>query len=126
MVWFFSTIYTASYWLVVRSIMVWKRRRFPRQEETMKRIVTSLLTIIPFFFAFNFIMDIIQDWAGAPGHAKIPHWQYYVTSAFIIIFISALYESVYLLQPVEGIAGGAGETQAGVSAIGIGGIKKPG
>lgn len=62
----------------------------------MKRIVTSLLTIIPFFFAFNFIMDIIQVWAGAPGHAKIPHWQYVVTSAFIIILVSALYESVYL------------------------------
>lgn len=96
MVWFFSTIYTASYWLAVRSIMIWKRRRFPRQEETMKRIVASLLTIIPFFFAFNYIMDIIQVWAGAPGHAKIPHWQYVVTSAFIIILVSALYESVYL------------------------------
>lgn len=92
-----SFMFTISYWLSVRSVFIFTRRKFPTQKDTTTRIIYTIFLIVFAFFAVNFVvgylhnnMNKIED---PPG---VTEYDYHVASFMIIALVSAIYESVFL------------------------------
>ena len=94
--WTLSTLYTLGYWVVTRGIIIWKRRRFPAQADTAKRIVVSILVFIPFYLVFHNLMQGTHAYFQDATNPEVSDWQYHAASLLMIIMVAAIYESVYL------------------------------
>lgn len=92
-----SLMFTIGYWLSVRSVFIFTRRKFPSQKETTRRIVYTVLLVIVTFFLMTFVLDIVHNkltpTEDPPG---VTEFDYHVASFMIVALVSAIYESVFL------------------------------
>lgn len=92
-----SLMFTIGYWLSVRSIFIFTRRKFPSQKETTKRIVYTVLLITAAFFLMTFVLDVIHNmFTPTEDPPGITDFDYHVASFMIVALVSAIYESVFL------------------------------
>ncbi len=92
-----SLMFTIGYWLSVRSVFIFTRRKFPSQTETTRRIVYTVLLVIVTFFLMTFVLDVVHNKLNPtedpPG---VTEFDYHVASFMIVALVSAIYESVFL------------------------------
>jgi len=95
--WGMSTLYTLFYWMTVRWIFVYTRRRIPEPERVGRRIGLALLIFIPAYIAINLGLDqferIVMDSSYLDHEFSLLELN--VASLSIILIISTLYESAF-------------------------------
>jgi two-component system, LytTR family, sensor kinase len=95
--WSVSTMYSAAYWFSVRTIFLYSRSRYPKAEQTWRRIGMILLLFIPSYFAINLGLGFIQ--ACLPGMVNFNKtesiFDLNVASLTVILIIATFYESAY-------------------------------
>lgn len=95
--WGVSMLYTACYWITVRWIFVYTRRRIPEPERVGRRIGLALLIFIPVYLGVNFGLDQFER--VVLGSSYFNHefslLELNVASLSVILIISTLYESAF-------------------------------
>ena len=93
-----SFIYTLIYWITVRYVIIFFRRRFPDYRQTMKRISLNVLVIAPLYLVINRVMDFskIHITLQVPEPESVSEFDYNVASIMLIILVATIYESVWL------------------------------
>lgn len=95
--WANSTIYSASYWVAVRSIFLFSRQRFPNAEQTWNRLGLIFVLFVPAYLFINLTLDSIQ--ASLPGvdyfHNSATLLELNVASLSVILIVGTFYESAY-------------------------------
>jgi sensor histidine kinase YesM len=94
--WIVSFFYTSMYWVSVRWLILQLRCRYRTAENTGKRILYTILSIIGVFFLVNFIMNYVEVWFGQTHEeAGISEFDMNVASFTVIALVTAIYESIF-------------------------------
>ncbi len=91
-----STVFTAAYWLTVRQIFIYTRRRWPRYEQTRKRLLYTLGGLIVAFFVIHFSLDYVhENFTPPPDDRNVTNFEYMVGSLTIVLLVGSMYEGVF-------------------------------
>lgn len=95
--WGMSTLYSACYWMTVRWIFVYTRRRIPEPERVGRRIGLAFLIFLPLYLAINIGLDTVERIVFGQSHFnnEASLLELNVASLSVILIISALYESAF-------------------------------
>lgn len=94
--WLFSAIYTAAYWLACRKVFIYFRLKYPRAEETMRRLLYTWLCLILAFFLINLVLDLFCGPLLEQSIPKISTLMIHTGSFLLLALVSTIYESIYL------------------------------
>ncbi len=91
-----SLLFTAAYWLTIRSIFLVTRRKWPRHEQTNIRLWVTLASILTAFFIIHFGLGSVHE-AILPGRGNegVSDFTFAVASLTITLLVSSLYEGIY-------------------------------
>jgi two-component system LytT family sensor kinase len=92
-----SLIFTFSYWMTVRGICIYIRRRMPAFHQVRRRLAYTLMAVLGLFFAINIPLDIVHIWIfpREPQQDMTP-FDYHAASLMIILLVLAIYEGIFL------------------------------
>lgn len=90
--WGTSLMYTTAYWLSMRTLFIFMRRRFPEHKQVRARILFTIGIIIVVFFVLNTILHLFHQ----ADYSQVSDFDYNVASLTIIALVSAIYESIFL------------------------------
>lgn len=93
-----ATLFASAYWITVRSIIIYYRRKYPYYKQMGKRTISSILLVIPFYIAICSSMNYVKKFFGLDKTEieGVTQWDYNVMSIMLIIMVAAIYESVWL------------------------------
>ena len=95
--WLISFMYTLSYWILTRAFIIYIRQRLPQYNQSIKRIIFTVASIILCFIIVNIVMDVVQICLDIHEHPPgITDFDYHASSFTILLLVSTLYESVYI------------------------------
>jgi hypothetical protein len=88
---------TVSYWEGVRAILVRMRRLFPRNDQTLRRLLVQSLCSL----AFVIVTTAFTDWLLRVGLGVLPRggpWTNYLINLVPTVLVTSLYECVYFFS----------------------------
>lgn len=93
-----AIVYSAVYWLTVRAVIIFFRRRFPDYRQMMKRLLYSILVITPIYIVSNQLLELAQISMGLIPEENhgVTEFELNVASILLIMLVGTLYESVWL------------------------------
>ncbi len=96
--WSVSLFFTICNWLIIRSILIGLRKRFPDFKDDKKRVIIFLLSIISTvvfvdFFGGKLLMFIINSLGANASHSQ--QLKVLIPVTIITIMIMAIYEAIY-------------------------------
>ena len=94
--WGISLMYTISYWIACRSIFIYGRRRFPRYDETRKRIFFTIAAVLISYIFISQGLEVVHGFIGHKERPGVTDFDYTVATLLIVALASTLYESVFL------------------------------
>ena len=95
--WIMSSLYTISYWLMVRTVIIRKRITYPHPNQIGRRIGLSILMIAPAYLVLNFLLDYIHQFAlHYVDHPDPSEFTTNLISIFLIMLFWSIYESIYM------------------------------
>ncbi|WP_353483720.1 histidine kinase [Haliscomenobacter sp.] len=95
--WIMSSLYTISYWLMVRTVIIRKRITYPHPNQIGRRIGLSILMIAPSYLILNFLLDYIHQFAlHYVDHPEPSEFTTNLISIFLIMLFWSIYESIYM------------------------------
>lgn len=90
-------VYTIVYWVSMRSIFIFLRRRYPGYAETRRRVGYTILLGVAVYFVASQLLDVlIHDVFLGRMEEQPPQYVMNIVSLTIILAVGALYESVFL------------------------------
>ena len=97
--------FTAMYWLGLRYLMQFLRKRYNRFEHTMKRLVIVALVIIfigPLAGSvLNFILDNLAEWVNYERMYQGDNKNKVLPTYFACFFMIAVYEAIYFYYQLD-------------------------
>lgn len=94
--WGISFLYTITYWVAVRWVILELRCKYRGAEDTSKRIIFSVLGIIAVFIVVNRVIGYVELSLGFshedPG---VSAFSYNAASFTIVALVTAIYESIF-------------------------------
>lgn len=95
--WIMSCLYTISYWLAVRTVIIRKRITYPHPNQIGRRIGLSILMIAPAYLVLNFFLDYIHQFAlHYVDHPDPSEFTTNIISITLIALFWSIYESIYM------------------------------
>jgi hypothetical protein len=95
--WIMSCLYSISYWLAVRTVIIRKRIAYPHPNQIGRRIGLSILMIAPAYLVLNFLLDYIHQFAlHYVDHPDPSEFTTNLISIFLIMLFWSIYESIYM------------------------------
>ena len=95
--WAMSCVYTISYWLAVRTVIIRKRISYPHPNQIGKRIGFSILMIVPAYLILNFLLDYLHEFVlQYADHPEPSEVTTNLISIFLIALFWSIYESIYM------------------------------
>lgn len=95
--WIMSCLYTISYWLAVRTVIIRKRITYPHPNHIGRRIGLSILMIAPAYLVLNFLLDYIHQFAlHYVDHPDPSEFTTNIISITLIALFWSIYESIYM------------------------------
>ena len=95
--WIMSCLYTISYWLAVRTVIIRKRITYPHPNQIGRRIGLSILMIAPAYLVLNFLLDYIHQFAlHYVDHPDPSEFTTNIISITLIALFWSIYESIYM------------------------------
>ena len=95
-----AMIYTLTYWLSVRQIIIYFRRKFPLYRQLYQRLAYNIMVIVPVYILLHTLLDLLLNKSELakymPMENDISSWNYNVVSLLLILLIATIYESVWL------------------------------
>ncbi len=92
-----SLVYTIIYWLSVRAIFIYNRRKYPNHKDTSRRIITTVLMVIVVFFIICTLLGKLHvSLNNMSSDSKLREFDFQVASFMIIALVSSIYESIFL------------------------------
>lgn len=91
-----ATVYATVYWFAVRTVILYFRKRLPKQKQTGKRIIYSLLIITPVYIIANQLLTLLHQRLGIVEKPGVTDWDFNVISIMLILLVWAIYESIWL------------------------------
>ncbi len=95
-----SMIYTLTYWLSVRQIIIYFRRKYPEYRQLYTRLFHNIIVIVPVYIFLNRLLNLVIHNSVLtqymPKDKDVSEWDYNVASVLLILLTAAIYESVWL------------------------------
>lgn len=94
--WGVSLMYTCAYWFSTRLIFAYFRKKYPRYNDTRKRLIYTFLAIIVMFIFWNQVLDVVHEKIHELGKEEnVTKFDYIVASFTILALVGTLYESIF-------------------------------
>jgi len=90
-----SLTYTVLYWLLTRQVFIFFRKRYPFQHHTRRRILFTILAVIPLFFFIGTLMEWVETYL-ITHEGNVSDLQYDAASFTILALCASVYESIFL------------------------------
>lgn len=97
-----SIIYTLFYWLGDRAIFIWSRKKYPGFQNYKRRILIGSALVLTYTLTFCKVTLLLvgplrerQDFAEVHSISEL---DYNISSLFVTVTISVIYEAIYLLH----------------------------
>lgn len=90
--WGISLMYTSTYWLSMRTLFIFMRRRFPEHIQVSKRLFYTVAVAIVTYFVLNVILHLFHK----HDYTEVRDFDYNVASLTILALVSAIYEGIFL------------------------------
>lgn len=95
-----AMIYTSIYWLSVRQIIIYFRRKYPLYRQLYQRLFYNILVIVPVYIFLHSVLNLLLRKSALtqymPEEHDVSNWNYNVVSILLILLIATIYESVWL------------------------------
>ena len=91
-----SLFYTIIYWISVRALCIFFRIKFPRYQDTWKRLLCYFLAIVVVFTIIQWACADIYKFFEGVLDKEVKDEDYTVMPFFMIILVSTIYESIFL------------------------------
>lgn len=98
-----SIVYTTIFWLTFRQTIIFFRRRFPRFEDSIKRLVLQVSTVMILYVLIKKTVTVFLDKYLHPttGLDEPPGFSMVLASLTITFLILAVYEGIYFYSQLQ-------------------------
>jgi sensor histidine kinase YesM len=93
--WIMSILMTIAYWEGSRQILIYWRKKYTSIDDTRKRLISQLLTIVVYAFLVEFTMKIIFD-CFPQTDKEFNHLTGLAGTYLLVFLVMAIYEAIYL------------------------------
>jgi sensor histidine kinase YesM len=98
-----ALLYTTTYWLVSRAIVVFWRKRWPSLKKTTLRIAVTMTTLVAVVLLIEGLCRVSFGWtavmeAGNMAKADRPFSQTAPISLLLVLSVMSMYEAMYYFQ----------------------------